>query len=71
MREVDGDDLGSAQFGDTTSLISADSGDLELEFIRTDSDDQEILLEEMTVNYAILTQEVNVLRQKAIESEDS
>ena len=50
MREVDGDDLGSAQFGDTTSLISADSGDLELEFIRTDSDDQEILLEEMTVN---------------------
>ena len=50
MREVDGDALGSAQFGDATSLISADSGELELEFIRTDSDDQEVLIQEMTVN---------------------
>lgn len=50
MREVDGDSYGSAQFGDSTSLISTDSGELELEFIRTDSDDQEVVVEEMTVD---------------------
>ncbi|QJR81509.1 DUF4397 domain-containing protein [Alteromonas pelagimontana] len=50
MREVDGDALGSAQFGDSTSLISTDTGELELEFIRTDSDDQEVLIDTMTVN---------------------
>ena len=37
MREVDGDSFGSAQFGDTTSMYSMDDGELELEFIRTDS----------------------------------
>ncbi|MBU2977253.1 DUF4397 domain-containing protein [Alteromonas sp. C1M14] len=49
MQDDDGDELGSAQFGDSTSLISTDNGDLDLEFIRTDSDDQEVLLHEMTV----------------------
>ncbi len=50
MREVDGDSFGSAQFGDTTSMYSMDDGELELEFIRTDSDDQEVLVEELTVD---------------------
>ena len=40
MREIDGDSFGSAQFGDTTSLFSMEDEDIELEFIRTDSDDQ-------------------------------
>ncbi|XLP06794.1 hypothetical protein ACI7YQ_16950 [Alteromonas marina] len=42
MREVDGDSFGSAQFGDTTSMYSMDDGELELEFIRTDANDQEV-----------------------------
>ncbi len=50
MREVDGDSFGSAQFGDTTSMYSMDDGELELEFIRTDSDDQEVFIDEITVN---------------------
>ena len=50
MREVDGDSFGSAQFGDTTSMYSMEDGDLELEFIRTDSDDQEVLIDEISVN---------------------
>lgn len=50
MREIDGDSFGSAQFGDTTSLFSMEDGDIELEFIRTDSDDQEVYIDELTVN---------------------
>lgn len=50
MREVDGDSFGSAQFGDTTSMYSLESGELELEFIRTDSDDQEVLIDTITVD---------------------
>ncbi|MEG3766242.1 DUF4397 domain-containing protein [Alteromonas sp. 14N.309.X.WAT.G.H12] len=49
MQDEDGDDLGSAQFGDTTSLISLDSGSTDLEFVRLDSDDEEVSLHEMTV----------------------
>lgn len=49
MREVDGDSYGSAQFGDSTALYSMDTGDIELEFIRTDSDDQEVVIDTMTV----------------------
>ncbi|BFT31599.1 DUF4397 domain-containing protein [Alteromonas sp. D210916BOD_24] len=50
MREVDGDSFGSAQFGDTTSMYSMESGEIELEFIRTDSDDQEVFIEELEVD---------------------
>lgn len=50
MREIDGDSLGSAQFGDATSLFSMEDGDIELEFIRTDSDDQEVYIDELTVD---------------------
>lgn len=50
MREIDGDSFGSAQFGDTTSMFSMEDGDIELEFIRTDSDDQEVYIDELTVN---------------------
>jgi hypothetical protein len=50
MSEVDGSDLGSATYGDATSLFSAESGELELEFYRSDADDQEVSLQEMTVN---------------------
>jgi len=49
MREVDGDSFGYAPFGDSTTLVSTDAGEYDLEFIRTDSDDQEVLLHEMTV----------------------
>ena len=50
MREVDGDSFGSAQFGDATSMYSMDEDEYELEFIRTDSDDQEVYIDEITVN---------------------
>ena len=50
MREVDGDSFGSAQYGDTTAMYSMDNGEIELEFIRTDSDDQEVLIDTYTVN---------------------
>ncbi|MEC8418370.1 MAG: DUF4397 domain-containing protein [Pseudomonadota bacterium] len=50
MREVDGDSFGSAQFGDATSMYSMDDGEIELEFIRTDADDQEVFIDELTVN---------------------
>ena len=53
MREVDGDSFGSAQFGDTTSMFSMDDGELELEFIRTDSDDQEVYIDEITVDLEV------------------
>ncbi|GEA12778.1 DUF4397 domain-containing protein [Alteromonas sp. KUL49] len=49
MREVDGDSFGSAQFGDTTSMSSMDSGEIELEFIRTDADDQEVEIDTLTI----------------------
>lgn len=49
MREVDGDSFGSSQFGDTTSMITMDSGEVELEFIRTDGDDQEVEVETLTI----------------------
>ena len=49
MGEVDGSALASAVYGDTTSLITTESGEMELEFYRTDADDQEILLEELAV----------------------
>ena len=49
FRELDGDDLGAAQFGDSSSLLALDSGELELEFYRLDSDDQEVVIDELTV----------------------
>ncbi|GGW82546.1 DUF4397 domain-containing protein [Alteromonas halophila] len=49
MREVDGSSFGSAQFGDATTLFSLEEGDIELEFVRTDADDQEVLIDTLTV----------------------
>lgn len=49
MREVDGDSFGFAQFGDTTSMYSMESGTLEIEFIRTDADDQEVYIDTYSV----------------------
>jgi len=50
MSETDGSDLGSASYGDATTLLSFESGDVDLEFYRSDADDQEITLPEMTVS---------------------
>jgi hypothetical protein len=50
MAEVDGNTLGTATYGDASSLITAESGEVELEFFRIDADDQEVTLEEMTVD---------------------
>ncbi|NDV91739.1 DUF4397 domain-containing protein [Alteromonas sp. 345S023] len=49
MREEDGDSFGSAQFGDATAMYSMDNDEIDLEFIRTDSDDQEVLVGNYTV----------------------
>ena len=50
MAEVDGNTLGSATYGDASGLITAESGEVELEFFRIDADDQEVTLEEVTVD---------------------
>ena len=50
MREVDGDSFGSAQFGDTTSMFSMEDGELALEFLRTDANDQEVYIDTVTVD---------------------
>ena len=50
MAEVDGNTLGSAPYGDASGLITADSGEVELEFFRIDADDQKVTLEEVTVD---------------------
>ena len=49
MAEVDGNTLGTAKYGDVSSLINSESGEVELEFYRIDADDQQITLEEVTV----------------------
>lgn len=52
LRVVDGLTLGSAVYGDATSLINMENGQLALEFYRQDSDDKEVLVDElqMTLN---------------------
>ncbi|MCC2617258.1 DUF4397 domain-containing protein [Aestuariibacter halophilus] len=50
MSGVEQGTLGSAAFGDATSMFSLDAGDVDIEFYRTDSDDQQVLVDEMTVN---------------------
>lgn len=50
MAEVDGNALGSASYGDASGLVTGDNDELELEFYRIDGDDQEVTLEEMTVD---------------------
>ena len=52
MREVDGDAFGSAQFGDTTSLYARENGEVELEFVRMDAEDQEVLIDTYTKRYS-------------------
>lgn len=44
--------LGYASYGDTTSLLTLDGGDMEIEFYRTDSDDLEVTIANETVNLA-------------------
>lgn len=50
MGEVDGNALGSASYGDASSLITGDNDEVELEFYRIDADDQEVTVEEITVD---------------------
>jgi hypothetical protein len=50
MAEVDGNVLGSATYGDATSLIQGDNSEIELEFYRIDGDDQQVTIEERTVD---------------------
>lgn len=50
IAEVDGNTLGTATYGDASGLITAESGEVELEFFRVDTDDQEVTLEEMTID---------------------
>ncbi|KXI30941.1 hypothetical protein [Paraglaciecola hydrolytica] len=47
LREVDGQALGSAVYGDATSLLTVESGEMALKFYRQDTDNKEILIEEM------------------------
>ena len=49
MAEVDGNTLGTAKYGDASSLINSKSGEVELEFYRIDADDLQVTLEEVTV----------------------
>lgn len=47
MRKVEGSTLGSAVYGDVTSLVTAESGQLALEFYRQDSANKEVLVDEL------------------------
>jgi len=49
MAELDGNTLGTATYGDASSLITSESGEVELEFFRIGADDQQVILEEVTV----------------------
>ncbi len=50
MAEVDGNTLGTATYGDASSLITSGGGEVELEFYRIDADAQKVTLEEVTVD---------------------
>lgn len=47
--ELDGDDFGVVQFGDSSLLFVLDLGELELEFYCFDLDDQEVVIDEFIV----------------------
>jgi hypothetical protein len=47
MRAVNGTTLGSAVYGDATTLVTMDSGQLDLSFYRQDSDNKEVLVDEV------------------------
>ena len=49
MAELDGNTLGTATYGDASSLITSESGEVELEFFRIGADDQQVILEEVAV----------------------
>lgn len=50
MREADEGVLGGVSYGDSTALFAREAGDIDLEFFRTDADDQEVTIDERTVN---------------------
>ncbi len=50
MAEVDGNTLGIATYGDASSLITLENGEVELEFYRIDAEAQQVTLEEVTVD---------------------
>ncbi|WP_340680259.1 DUF4397 domain-containing protein [Paraglaciecola sp.] len=47
MRVVDGKTLGSAVYGDVTTLVTMESGEHNLTFYRQDSDNKEVLVDEL------------------------
>jgi hypothetical protein len=50
MAEVDRITLGTATYGDASGLITSESGEVDLEFFRIDADNQEVTLEQVTVD---------------------
>ena len=50
MAEVDGNTLGTASYGDASGLITSERGEVELEFLRIDADDQEVTVEEVSID---------------------
>lgn len=50
MQESEGEDFGTAQFGDATALYSLAEGEVDLEFVRNDADDQEIQVDTLNLN---------------------
>ncbi len=48
MRDEEGSSFGTAQFADTTALYTVVSEDYEFEFIRTDADDQEVVVDTLS-----------------------
>lgn len=50
MAEVDGNTLGTATYGDASSLITLENGEVELEFYRIDADAQQVTLDEVTMD---------------------
>lgn len=50
MAEADSNTLGTATYGDASGLVTAESGEVELEFYRIDADNQKVTLDEVTVD---------------------
>lgn len=67
MREVDGSVIGSAVYGDVTSLTTVESGELKLEFYRQDSDNNEVLVDEMQTTLSKAQKSLLVLSGAAQE----
>ncbi|MDP5040667.1 MAG: DUF4397 domain-containing protein [Paraglaciecola sp.] len=69
MKIVDGKILGSASYGDVTSLLTLERGDYSLALYRLDTDGKEVLIEEIQVTLKAGEKNVLVMSENASATE--